>query len=1520
MRLLCKNLIATVVLTGALIAQAVGPSVIWAKGGLELPAVGTLVTATPAYDALMLKGIRIYPDDPFRFDFMVRPGQEVLSEVDQAAALTRLMRYFLAALTVPEEDLWVNLSPYEDDRIIPSALGQTEMGRDLLAQDYILKQLTASFIHPEGVVGAEFWEQVYAQAQATYGTTDIPIETFHKVWILPDIAEVYEQQTAVYVTKSRLKVMLEEDYKAYEACQLEARCEDEEIKASYINGDEKTFVPTDIMRTVVIPAIEKEVNEGQHFAPLRQVYHALILGMWFKRHLKDSLIGQYYADQNKVFGIDLAGEGSTQYIYDQYVDAFRQGVYDFIEEDYDPSTDQIIPRKYFSGGVQIFGALSKAYVSSAIDHVAAKEELSVVQSLMKKKKKTAQMNVEHPGDFIGPYAVLSELMVDMDKQQIVFKGRHVRRQQIEEIVLPLKAVKLHPNQLYENMRSFLNEGEKHPLFNKIIQRLEQENLDIYILENNSYGIEYIGKKDVMAIHEPFFNNRLIQLLVMGMVMGDAGELKSQDVLAEVTNKSWYEQHMVDKSSERAHLYYALRSYLMEKYPTESQHLTNAIQGRLSVDAVDKALVQENLSSWSNRLRYEFEQWRYLLKPEQEQVLLDGLKQIYQRYPSVESAKESLNFEDKDFVLEGIEEESLVEEVFIFMDSQTRRLVPPIEQDKFLRTFVGDVLEKRPDIQMTLFKKVLDETIKGNMPETSQRVFGSILANLVRRILSTSDENMVEMTNVLWNYAEEILVIENNSVEHELIKLIPRYNNLFEIYKDVPSKVSLKAGFLDSIETIMDDGDRSYLEKLHTRAFQRQAILFNLLNHMVVQDQKDHIINFLLHKIENKYDAQTLMVINALREIWQERWGNYLEPYINHISDMFANEIPGSVNSKNLEETLRGVMRFATKPSEFRHFMQVEEVILSEEAEKLVLLNQEIEQFQARIDNKPAYYDQDMLKVYESSYADLSIKVDGQMRALVMMSRTLEYKRLKGAYVGMPAEEIFAYEELENQIFEILQRMALHQEVGEVVRVQAQSHLEYFIGQGHEGAFRLVLDQVEGLKDGREIRQSIEKIGASNRVGVLLKQDIKNYLASSYVQENHRLGYLVLLRFRQQAKALKMIVHDDSIDLHFRLYALSQYGTRQELKNEDFIKEIFDNGQKANRFFQDVKKWLMGLKGDRVVVRQLIEDTFLQNQEAKVYAMANVVMWQTKLQIINNKTNALTETLFDMAQLHINKLYDNANNSMLLGGKLFEKADYSFEYFMFVLTHEFGHNILIKQYRYLNYALKEGVVHENVADYLGEWMLSFLGYDINDMKNNVRYSWHFEQAVNKYFYSNEVHNGARALRQMMEFLFEVSGKDGNALDHHKVVERILRSIFYVILEKEEGQRELSETMALVVKHFAQDNYLSSDRLMQIYRDSQNEQNATIGPLSAQVVAPLSNSNRLYDAFNEGVSSPAAGSPATEVGGINLRPQMMNLQTTGQAQAFHLSESVDGRNVDFDGLVPEILDKVMIHNPREFLQLP
>ena len=140
----------------------------------SLPEPGTMVGESAPFAPLALKGLIVNPQKPLEFQFIVDTGNSnvipakagIQNQEQLKQQATQLVKYFLAGLTIPEGDLWVNLSPYEKNRMVPEALCQTDLGRDLLAQDYILKQLTASLIYPEKDLGKAFWSRVYAKAQA----------------------------------------------------------------------------------------------------------------------------------------------------------------------------------------------------------------------------------------------------------------------------------------------------------------------------------------------------------------------------------------------------------------------------------------------------------------------------------------------------------------------------------------------------------------------------------------------------------------------------------------------------------------------------------------------------------------------------------------------------------------------------------------------------------------------------------------------------------------------------------------------------------------------------------------------------------------------------------------------------------------------------------------------------------------------------------------------------------------------------------------------------------------------------------------------------------------------------------------------------------------------------------------------------------------------------------------------------------------------------------------------------------
>lgn len=315
------------------------PSYAQSIGMLNLPVPGTMIPSSPAFAPVLLKGMTVHPENPLRFDFIIDSGNTDFSHDEIKTESERLVKYFLASLTVPKEDLWVNLSPYEDDRIIPEALGKTELGRDMLAQDYILKQLTASLMYPEKELGKKFWNRVYKKAQEKFGTTEIPVNTFNKVWILPETATVYENEQTVYVVESKFKVMLDEDYQARETSHQSVKDK----------GDTK--ISSDIVREIILPEIEREVNEGKNFAPLRQIYHSLILAKWYKETIKNSLLSKVYVDQNKIAGVNVDDETIKDQIYNRYIAAYKKGVFNYIREDYDRLSNKMIPRKYFSGGI-----------------------------------------------------------------------------------------------------------------------------------------------------------------------------------------------------------------------------------------------------------------------------------------------------------------------------------------------------------------------------------------------------------------------------------------------------------------------------------------------------------------------------------------------------------------------------------------------------------------------------------------------------------------------------------------------------------------------------------------------------------------------------------------------------------------------------------------------------------------------------------------------------------------------------------------------------------------------------------------------------------------------------------------------------------------------------------------------------------------------------------------------------------------------------------------------------------------
>jgi len=86
------------------------------------------------------------------------------------------------------------------------------------------------------------------------------------------------------------------------------------------------------------------------FAPLRQIYSAMILATWYKKSHEQIPAWKDLCKPGKVKGVDQDPKTNAA-IYQKYLAAFKKGVYNYIREDEDKYTHQIIRANISAAGL-----------------------------------------------------------------------------------------------------------------------------------------------------------------------------------------------------------------------------------------------------------------------------------------------------------------------------------------------------------------------------------------------------------------------------------------------------------------------------------------------------------------------------------------------------------------------------------------------------------------------------------------------------------------------------------------------------------------------------------------------------------------------------------------------------------------------------------------------------------------------------------------------------------------------------------------------------------------------------------------------------------------------------------------------------------------------------------------------------------------------------------------------------------------------------------------------------------------
>ena len=300
----------------------------------------------------LVGGIEFPMNNPLNigFSLLVDATHEMPTQAEQVELQQRLGRYLNTFLVLSGEQVNVTLTPTDDYCGLPELLRHTELGRDMLAQDVVLKHYTASQLHPSRPHGRAFWDKVNA---LTSGRRNF--ESCYRVWIVPGEACVHEktvdQQGHVAIEKLGLKVLCEEDYET-----LRRYRESERRGAEVAHMPEWDAQVVALFKELILPEIQKEVSSGPRFGLLRQVLSVLVVANWIMQsQLGDMLrkAGFIGSNEPQRYGLNTVDEAVLLSMKRLYLRMFGDGVWQHTATRIEPGSGLVEKRLYVAGGIVV---------------------------------------------------------------------------------------------------------------------------------------------------------------------------------------------------------------------------------------------------------------------------------------------------------------------------------------------------------------------------------------------------------------------------------------------------------------------------------------------------------------------------------------------------------------------------------------------------------------------------------------------------------------------------------------------------------------------------------------------------------------------------------------------------------------------------------------------------------------------------------------------------------------------------------------------------------------------------------------------------------------------------------------------------------------------------------------------------------------------------------------------------------------------------------------------------------------
>lgn len=251
---------------------------------------------------------------------------------------------FLTGLDVPNYKFWVNLNPWEVDRIIDEELGQSEVGKIMLEADLQMKKDFSNYGNPcVNKTGKILWSLLDKKREALvqqcmkkfpgqiYNTDNINFQSVTMHWIIPDKVYVYSNGTQISIINANLTINSESDIdrssfqvRNQDVNSLSRGCTEELNRSAQEYGE----YCENLEENMIQPYVVADINSKEKYKDLRDVYTALALAQWYKSNISPLMdIFRYSRGSSSFSALKPEGSWNPKDIWDKYVYSFKNGEY-----------------------------------------------------------------------------------------------------------------------------------------------------------------------------------------------------------------------------------------------------------------------------------------------------------------------------------------------------------------------------------------------------------------------------------------------------------------------------------------------------------------------------------------------------------------------------------------------------------------------------------------------------------------------------------------------------------------------------------------------------------------------------------------------------------------------------------------------------------------------------------------------------------------------------------------------------------------------------------------------------------------------------------------------------------------------------------------------------------------------------------------------------------------------------------------------------------------------------------------